>query len=331
VNAEAWFARLHSPDCTNEERTEFEQWLRADPSNTAAYEACKRLAAMSGDLKTHHALVDELLGVAGVEPSRRRALSQFSLEWKGVGMRVALAAAATISVVALGLHLARSPLTPSAATATTAKGQQRELALDDGSRIELNTDTVVEFRLTASERRVELKRGEAFFDVAKDPARPFIVRAGSTEVRVVGTQFSMREEGGRLHVVVKEGKVEVVPDSARVAGPGPTKVQLTPGKRLTYDEPQNVVRIANVDTDRSLIWRSGVIDFDSATLEEVLSEANRYGVKPLVIEDSRLRDLRVSGRFRAGDIDALAFALKERFGVETVELTDRFVLRGPGR
>jgi transmembrane sensor len=321
VNAEAWFARMHSPDRTARDESDLQRWLDADPRNAGAYAECEKLAAICSELRSHHALVDELLAdnAPRARPARRLSMAPY------LGPMAAAAGAAAICV---GLYLAIGVPAPEVPrTATTAKGQLREIALEDGSRIQLNSETVLDWRMGSTERRVELRRGEAFFDVARDPRRPFIVRAGSSEVRVVGTQFSVREDGGRLEVVVKEGKVDVIPDSVRTLGPEPPKVELTPGKRLSYDNARNLVRIATVDADRSLTWRTGSLDFDAVTLDEALAEVNRYAAKPLVVVDDRLRDLRVSGRFRVGDTDAVLFALRERFGIEAAETGDRIALR----
>lgn len=319
--AEAWFARLHSPDCTAADRASFGRWI-GDNANAAAYAACERVAAMSAEMRSHHALLNDLLADAGVSdaplatPARQR-----------IDRRAVLAIAATLAVVAIGVQLAYQSRNPTPSVATTGRGQQTEVALADGSRVQLNTDTVVEWRLTDKERRVDLKRGEAYFDVRRDPRRPFVVRTASTEVRVVGTKFSVREEGGKVQVFVKEGQVDVVPDSTRPLGSTPTKVELTPGKRLTYDGTQHLVRVALIDPERSLAWRSGSLDFDAATLEEAVAEINRYAAKPLFIEDERLRGVRLSGRFRLGDVEAVGFALRERFGIEAIETGDRIALR----
>ncbi len=325
ATAEDWFARLHAPDCTASDETAFQAWLQADPRNAEDYSSCEKVTAISSDLSRHHALVDELLADSVVEGRTR-----LQRQWSRV--RTALGAAAAVGALSLGFALMLRTTTASAppASLTTARGEQRQVALADGSKIQLNTDTELAWRISESERRVELKKGEAFFDVAKDPRRPFVVRVGSSEVRVVGTQFSVREDHGRLEVVVKEGKVDVVPDSTRIRGAESTKVELTPGKHLTYDNSQDLVRIAVVEPERSLAWRTGAIDFDSVTLEEALIEVNRYASKPLVIEDDRLRTLRLSGRFRVGDVDALEFTLRERFGIVAVEQADRITLTANG-
>ena len=312
TTAEEWFARVHAPDCTSDDEAAFQAWLRADARNANAYARCEKVTSMSGELRAHHALVDDLLTHAGVGPDR--AFSRPS-RWKP-----ALATAAAIAVISLSIVFAfRTVAPPDPDSIVTARGEQRQVALADGSKIQLNTDTALAWRITESERRVELKRGEAFFDVAKDPRRPFIVHVGLSEVRVVGTQFSVREDAGRLEVVVKEGKVDVVPDSSRTKGAEPTKVELTPGKHLTYDNTQDLVRVAMVEPERSLAWRTGAIDFDSATLEEALAELNRYTTKPLVIEDDRVRNFHLSGRFRAGDTEAVTFTLKERFDITAAD------------
>jgi transmembrane sensor len=308
VNAEGWFARLHSPDCMPSEREAFARWM-VDPANASAYEACQTISALSSDLRAHRALVDDLLQDAGVSHSEK-ATSPLARNWTP-----AMALAATVAALAIGLNAVFTPNRPLPLTATTERGQQREVMLADGSRIQLNTDTILDWRMTTNERWVHLKRGEAYFDVARDTKRPFVVRAGSSEVRVLGTQFSVREENGRLQVIVRQGKVDVVPDSSRIADVTPTKVELTPGKHLSYNDTDNVVRIAVVDPERSLAWRSGTLDFDAVTLDEAVSEINRYVSRPLVVIDSRLSGLRLSGRFNVGDSAAFLFTLRERFGI----------------
>ncbi len=200
----------------------------------------------------------------------------------------------------------------------TRRGEQRTLELADGSTIQLNTHSSLAYHLSATQRHVELRDGEAFFNVAKDPARPFIVTAGKAEVRVLGTQFSVRRVSGELEVLVKEGTVDVIPEP-RLLGPNaPRRVELTPGSRLRMEAAGEEIRVAAVDVGRALAWRSGVASFDAAPLDEVVAEVNRYAEAPLAIEDDALRAVRVSGRFRVGDVESVRFMLRESFGIESV-------------
>ena len=172
-----------------------------------------------------------------------------------------------------------------------------------------------------------MKGGEAFFDVTKDAARPFIVRIGNSEVHVVGTQFNVRQVNGELEVVVREGKVNVVPDSTIAPTSNVPRVELTPGNRLRVKTDDNQVMVAQVNPERVTAWRTGMIKFDSIALEDVIEDVNRYTDKPLVIANDSLRRLPISGRFRVGDTESVRFLLRERFDVQSSVEGERIVLR----
>ncbi len=215
----------------------------------------------------------------------------------------------------VGLLAYRGPADTTAVA--TRPGEQRTMHLADGSMIELNTNTRMSYRITADERRVTLDQGEAFFDVARDPRRPFIVKVDRSEVRVVGTKFTVRRNDGRLDVVVMEGKVEVVPEAPLVADA--QRVQLTPGNRFELELANHTIQIASVDVNRAMAWRTGEIEFRGETLETVIAELNRYTEKPMRIEDDALRQVRVSGLFRVADTQSVHFLLQESLGVELHE------------
>src|SRR5258708_63804 len=203
--------------------------------------------------------------------------------------------------------------TPS--TIATDHGQRRQVSLADGTRVDVNTDSAVRILFSDRERRVVLEKGEAFFEVSRDPAaRPFIVAVGKTEVRVVGTKFSVRASDIRTDVIVAEGKVEVVPDTTQDSPSVPAKVELVPGNSLRFDRRENQVQISSIDPQRATAWRTGVIDFDNATLPEVIAEVNRYASTPFLIEGERLDGIRLSGTFKVGDTESVRFALVDGFG-----------------
>jgi transmembrane sensor len=193
--------------------------------------------------------------------------------------------------------------------------------------VTLGAHTEISSNMTTNERRIVMRGGEAFFDVRKDAARPFVVRVGNSEVRVVGTQFNIRERSGEVEVVVREGRVNVVPDSRIGPSESIPRVELAAGGRLTVNTSDNQVNVASVDAERLTAWRTGMIRFDAVPLEDVIADVNRYTEKPLVIADDRLRRLPISGRFRVGDTEAVVFLLRERFEVRSEEEVGRVVLR----
>jgi len=211
----------------------------------------------------------------------------------------------------------------------TGHGEQRDILLDDGSKITLNVESSLDVMFTSAERRVRLGRGEGYFDVAKDPsARPFVVDAGLTEVRVTGTRFSVRSSASSTDVIVAEGKVEVIPDKRGQSPATPAKVELVPGNALRFDRRESYIHVAAIDTEAATAWRTGTIRFDNATVEDVIAEVNRYSSTPLVIESpDRVRDIRMSGAFRVGDTDAVRFVLKNGYGVESSAREGKIVLR----
>jgi transmembrane sensor len=315
TTADEWFARRRAPDRTPEEEAAFRAWLAADPSNAAQYRECESFWRIPQGLRTEPDLAAAALGAAGLSST---PAPQRTAKWAAA---IALAAGlAAIAWFVVPMYMAN----PGAIQ--TARGEQRAVTLSDGSMVQLNTDSLFVEHMSERERRVELLRGEAFFDVVRDSARPFVVKVGASEVRVVGTQFSVREHAGKLEVVVKEGIVNVIPDASRAVAES-DKVELIPGNRLNYDNTQRLVKVAVVDPDRTLLWRKGMIELDRTPLEEAVEEVNRYSVIPIAIEDARLAAIRVSGGFRVGDTEAFLYALKERFDVSIDRRAERISLR----
>jgi len=318
TTADEWFARRRSPDRTQGEEAAFEAWLAADTSHASEYEECERFWRVPMRLKSQVDLASEALRLANLSSVGREVPRAWPGKW-GVG------AALAATVAAMAWYLAPiDMITPD--TVKTARGEQRTVVLSDGSTVQLNTDSIFRAHVTDHERRVDLVRGEAFFDVAHDASRPFVVHVGSSEVRVVGTQFSVREVAGKLEVVVKEGVVNVVPDATRTVA-NADKVELLRGNRLDYDNSQRLVKVAAIDAERALLWRTGVIELDNEPLGEAVEEMNRYSSVPIVIEDPNLRNVRISGGFKTGDSEAFLYALKARFDVTVDRHSDRISLR----
>jgi transmembrane sensor len=192
---------------------------------------------------------------------------------------------------------------------STGVGEQHSEVLSDRSIVELNTQSEIRVGFTATERRVELVRGEAFFDVAKDPARPFIVVTDLATAKAVGTRFSVyRAQSGTI-VTVAEGRVQVRDKQAAAATgaspPGrPDFVEVIPGTQAEA-QPGRPVQMRQADVDRTFAWRERRLVFDGEPLWRVIEEFNRYNSPPLVISDPRLREQRISGVFGANDPESL--------------------------
>jgi transmembrane sensor len=202
---------------------------------------------------------------------------------------------------------------------STPVGGLASLPLLDGSKITLNTNSRVHFALTATERRVELQEGEAFFDVAKDPSRPFVVQAGGKRVVAVGTKFSVRRDGDAIEVVVTDGKVRV--ESAT------RPVFLTPGAIARADESMVSIEHKSVpEAEAHLSWRRGVLMFRDQSLADAVAEFNRYNARKIVITDPAVAALKVEGNFRATNVDAFVRLLESGFAVRASAVENQIVL-----
>lgn len=219
----------------------------------------------------------------------------------------------------------------------TAVGERRQLNLPDGSIVTLNTNTKVQFSFNRKERTVFLEHGEGFFTVAKDEKRPFRVYAGSRVVEAVGTAFTVQRTAEKdIEVMVSEGKVnflELAPRSAEVqlaaADTARQTIQkeavidnvitLTAGDQLTIAQELQKIERDQFQPDEievKLAWRVGMLVFQGDSLETVLREVSRYTTVRLDA-DENIRDIRIEGLFRAGDIDGLLVAMEKNFNLSS--------------
>lgn len=206
----------------------------------------------------------------------------------------------------------------------TAVGSQEAVTLADGSHVTLNTHTRGRAVVNAHERRFWLEEGEAYFEVAHDPSRPFVVVAGRDRVTVLGTKFSVRHEDGRTEVTVLEGRVRL---DRGPTGSVPSVPVVMTRNESAVSTAGNVLVIAKDEQSvrDELSWREGRLVFDQLTLAEVAERFNRYNARQLVVEgDAAGR--RFSGSFDANNVDGFARLLHESFGLDVQTDGDRIVV-----
>ena len=329
----AWFARCQR-GLSEPQEAEFQQWLGADPRHAALFNELDGTWALLGR-------AGELAPVAMAAPPR----SGWSSRLARLGLPLAAAAALALAYAAWW-----RPAHYSGAT-TTEVGALRVLHLPDGSLVTLNTDSAVAAAFSPDERRVRLERGEAHFVVAKNPARPFIVEAGGVSVRAVGTAFNVRLDAKAVEVLVTEGKVRVddtVSGQSLLARPtGLTGEALTDlgqpvlvsGQKVSVALPTPVATrlrettatpVSTEEIHRELAWQERRLDFELATLDEIVAEFNRYSHHRLVVDDPALAQKRFGGSFKPDDQAGFVRMLQENFGVRVEESEAATVLRsGP--
>ena len=210
----------------------------------------------------------------------------------------------------------------------TALGGLQTLSLNDGSKAILASDSQLDVRLSRRERRIDLARGEAIFDVAKDPQRPFVVDAGERQAVAVGTRFSVRHDAHELRVVVTEGTVRLQ-SPAGSTHPQPTALLPAGSVALVRDGGVLVRSVPIADAEQMLDWRDGLLVFRNATLAEAAAEFNRYNARKIVLADAEAAALRVGGSFRWENAEGFARLLERGFPVRAEYAADRIVLASP--
>ncbi|MDZ3994286.1 FecR family protein [Pseudomonas sp. Teo4] len=291
--ATAWYYRLQAEDVTAEERLAFIQWQALGPEQAQAW--------------------DEVIALLGAlrEPARQ-VRQQQRQAWRGAERRRWPWAVA--AMLLLGLLIAQTPWPERwRADYATATGESRSIRLDDGSLLQLNTDSAVQVALEPGERRVRLLRGEAWFEVTRDPERPFVVRAGEGWVRVVGTRFSVTHDDDQTRVQVAQGKVEVR------AGEGPS-VYLEPGLAVEYGAGALGV-VHSFDLNSGFAWRQRQLVFSQRPLGEVVAQLNRYWSGQTLVFGEQLRQRKVSGVFEIDKPDAVLKALTHTLSLRAEQYT----------
>lgn len=308
-----WFARLGASSVSADTLETFRSW-RKRPAHADAYARVEALwsqaGRLSGDPGIDHSLKSALGRARPSPPGRRGRL-------RAAGLAATLVAA---GVVGFSLWLdARS-------TRTTGVGELRLVALDDGSQVRLDTDTRVRVRYGRDERRLVLDRGQALFTVVSDRDRPFVVEAGGTTVRALGTRFDVRREAKSARVTLLSGSVAVVAVSpARKA-----RWRLRPGEQVLTGSTD--ARARAVDVAAATSWIDGRLTFRSTPLAAAVAEVNRYSRRKIVLEAPTLAALPVNGVFNTGDADAFIAAAKDLFALDErrdADGTVRLVPRAP--
>jgi transmembrane sensor len=207
----------------------------------------------------------------------------------------------------------------------SAIGDTKVVSLADGSTVTLNTNSAIHVGLTAAERRIDLDRGEAFFEVAKDPRRPFIVATGGKRIIAVGTKFSVFRGDLDTRVVVTEGQVKV--EEVEAGGPVGPVTQLPAGSIAQAGSAGVLVKHSSVaEAETYMSWRSGYIALRDTELAAAVAEFNRYNQKQLVIADRSIAEIRIGGNLRATNVDAFVRVLEQGFPVRAEDQGNRIVL-----
>jgi transmembrane sensor len=293
--AAAWVARLDGRAPAADERATFDDWIARDPAHGAAYADALRtwrdLEAMRGS--------EQYRALLGTPTLRERMISALrGPRWAALAVGVA----AVVAVIWLGLSLDALPFLHRPTQVATQLAEVREMTLPDGTRIVLGAQSQIDFVVMGRTRHATVISGDAFFAVAHDASRPFVVATGDYTVSVLGTQFEIRRRPGTVRVAVSEGRVAVKrvdTDDASVLLSG-----------AAWTAGNGGVEIRPVDVLDVGAWRSGRLVYDNAALRDIVADANRYTRTRIVVADPQLETLRLTTSFRASQIDGMVETLQ---------------------
>lgn len=348
LEAAQWFVANREGALAPAQARAFMQWLQASPQHVAEYLDVAAIAEYApGAAKQDPAVLEDLLaqrrdgdnvvelearGASRTVPSpaefaaarhtahrrpRRRALA-----WgAGIAAMLALAIVGGVLTWSMGRADVRSY--------ATAHGQQGEWILPDGTGLRLNSESAVTIRFDRSKRQVEVVHGQALFDIAQQPARPFEVRAGPYLIEDIGTTFDIRRQPGGTTVTVVEGRVHVwdLPEASQRSRAQRPLADLRSGQRARISASGTIVVQNGVDTGKAVAWTRGEIVFDDEPLATVVAELNRYSTVQVRIGEDSVGKLKVSGTFGIHDEATFLAFLDSLPGVRTETTTDGVTVR----
>jgi transmembrane sensor len=286
-----WVTRKFARGLSEDESARFDAWYAADTRHQGAY--VRAMAIYNAiDLATAPQALAQ-------EPARaaRRTL-RLTLTSRRGWMAAAMAAcvAATVGVMSFSAVHNDTVL-------ATAKGEFRKVPLQDKSIATINSGSRIAVEFTQQQRKIELQQGEAWFEVAKDKSKPFIVASGDARIRAVGTAFSVRRFEQGTEVLVTEGTVEVWSEGSTAE-----RRQLTVGERAFLASGAGPIAVSRqpAEVSRKLAWREGKLVLKNQTLSDAVADFNRYSAKPIVIADAALGGKRLFGQYKLDEPELFA-------------------------
>ena len=310
--ARKWIVRIDAGPLDADEREQLNRWLALDPSHAALLDT-HALLWTAASRAAFPKVVSESPSARGAPLHRRWAFP-------------AAAAASITAVLAIWIGVPRvTGLAAGQQTFSTAVGEHRSIALVDGSNVSLDTASIVDVAYAPLTRTVRLEHGQGYFSVAKDRARPFEVVVGKTIVRAVGTRFTVRRlANDQVEVVVFEGLVELIQPQGlqRLLHPSkwleaPSPIRLAVGDMATEQDEKLILKsLPEAQLEHQLAWQNDRIVFENTPLGDAVDQVNRYSSTPLIMTDSTLRDLRISGSFSTRDVPVFMRSLELGFGLK---------------
>jgi transmembrane sensor len=334
--AARWLMLLQTGELSSEQRSEFIDWLRESPLHVAEMlHMCRQHRDLLAFTKWRQiAQVAPPAQDAMVVPFPLQHLKPPARIEKHRQRRPLLIAAAVAMLALIGALLL---VDADQGAVRTQAGERREITLVDGSVVDLAPNSDLRVRFDPKQRFVSLERGEALFHVAKNPSRPFIVEAGDTRVRAVGTAFSVARKSTQVSVTVVEGRVTVsqTPSLIRrlrsTSSTGPAEVALGADQQVVFSPAQGAAPVQQVNGEVEIAWSNGYLLFDNESVGKIAERFNSYNRVQIRILDPELAKRKVSGMFKATDPESFAAFVESEIGPRVQREPDVIALGAPHR
>lgn len=309
ARAAAFLEQRDRADWSAEDQARLDAWLAQSPGNLLAFWRVE-------------AAWDQTARLIAVRPFERRAVQHERRSPVLAALAKLVAGCAAIAVLGGGLLL----LTPSPREQAhaTAIGGHEIVSLADGSKIELNTDTRVRTDVSPDHRFAAIDKGEAYFQIAHDAKRPFVVAAGARRITVLGTKFIVRQSPERLEVSLLDGRIWFDAGNRKLQ---PQAVLMAPGDvAIATADTVFVKHASEQQLTSELGWRNGVLIFDNTTLADAAAQFNRYNTQQIVIADAAAARLKVVGTFPNQDLSAFVDIAQEVFNLRVERRAESIVI-----
>lgn len=339
--AARWYAETRDKSFSEGDRKKLQAWLAENKEHQIAFDEIRQTSllvselfpegsrqwedAINGRVSTKHIPYSVTEGRPRKSTGRLISFPRWQGVWKPA---VAMAVMIVLVVLLRPVFIERWSQHSEIAFESfhTAIGESREVVLEDGSRMKLNTNTRVTTKFSRNQRLVQLSEGEAFFDVVCDIKRPFLVRALSGEVRVLGTAFNARNRRGKVSVDVARGRVQVWKPGRRESGPNGAVI-LKANQGVSYDEWGNLGEVRSSCMEEVLAWQQNKLVFHSEPLADVLKQVEDYYPVRLKLADSALAGERLTGTFENRSLEEILASIQTAFDLKSVRQDGAIVLK----
>lgn len=343
--AMAWIQRLSEENSSESDTADWLTWYESDDANRQAFDEMQALWIDAGKLGEGANGPARIASIEQIDASSTHTVEKVEVRKTylpaSVGRVTARTTAAAVAMLVLAstvplydLHRRQIAQPSNAATGVIASEPAvRHTRLPDGSSIDLAARTSLAVQYTDAQRTLVLTSGEAFFSVAPNRSRPFVVNSAGVRIRAVGTQFNVREERDRVIVTVMEGVVDVSSaasdsDVNKNGSAGP--LRLNAGNEVTWFVTSGERIVRATTPERALAWRDGRLDYVNETLATVISDLNRYSTTRLVLRDPKIAQMTYTGTVFIRSIDEWLRAMPSEFPIRVVHDSSDIVIVGSG-